>query len=115
MDTLIFAALIERPVQIESPDGATGETLHLQTDGQRVIAADPSSIVVSWFFDPGATGFRASVCQFGHFFASRESAAAWAEQYPQGGVPTLDEAMEAANGLVVEMVGGGDERNEGIS
>ena len=105
MDTLIFAALLERPVQIESPDGATGAPLRLETDGRRVIAADRPSIVVSWFFDPDATGLRASICQFGHFFASRESAAAWAEKYPQGGVLTLDEAMDASRSLVAEMFG----------
>lgn len=54
MDTLIFAVILDRPVQITSPDGATGEPLHLETDGQRVITADPPSIVVSWFVDPGA-------------------------------------------------------------
>jgi alkylmercury lyase len=105
MDTLIFAAFVDRPVQIQSPDGATGEPLRLETDGQRIIAADPPSIAVSWFFDAAATGFRASVCQFGHFFASRESAAEWAAKYPQGGVLTLDEAMDASRSLVAEMFG----------
>ena len=105
MDTLIFAAFVDRPVQIQSPDGATGEPLRLETDGQRIIAADPPSIAVSWFFDAAATGFRASVCQFGHFFASRESAAEWAAKYPRGGVLTLDEAMEASRSLVADMFG----------
>ena len=105
MDTLIFAAFVDCPVQIASPDGVTGEPLRLETDGGRIIAADPPSIAVSWFFDASATGFRASVCQFGHFFASRERAAEWAAKYPQGGVLTLDEAMEAARSLVAEMFG----------
>ena len=105
MDTLIFAAFLDRAAEIESPDGATGEPLRLETDGRQVVAADPASIVVSWFFDPATTGFRASVCQFGHFFASRESAAAWAASYPQGGVLTLDEAMDAARALVSDMFG----------
>jgi alkylmercury lyase len=108
MDTLIFAALLERPVQIESPDGATGEPLHLETDGVGVIAANPHAIVVSWFVDPTATGLRAATCQFGHFFASRQSAASWAERYPQGGVLTLDEAMEAARALASDVFGAGD-------
>ena len=103
MDTLIFAASLDRPVQIESPDGATGEVLHLETDGRRIVAADPPSIVVSWFVDPAGTGFRAATCQFGHFFASREGAAAWAAKYPQGGVLTLDEALDAARALVSDV------------
>jgi alkylmercury lyase len=108
MDTLIFAALLDRPVQITSPDGATGEPLHLETDGRRVITADPPSIVVSWFVDPAGTGLRAATCQFGHFFASRESAAAWAAKYPQGGVLALDEALDAARALVADMFEAGD-------
>jgi alkylmercury lyase len=108
MDTLIFAAIVDRPVQIQSPDGTTGLPLRLETDGQRIISADPPSIAVSWFFDPSATGFRASVCQFGHFFASAESAAEWAAKYPQGGVLTLDEAMDASRSLVADMFGPND-------
>lgn len=105
MDTLIFAAVLDRPVQIESPDGATGAPLRLETDGRRIVTADPPSIVVSWFFDPAGTGFRASICQFGHFFASRESAAAWAAKYQQGGVLGLDEALDASRALVADMFG----------
>jgi alkylmercury lyase len=108
MDTLIFAAYLDRVVHIESPDGATGEALRLEFDGRRVTAADPPSIVVSWFIDPAATGFRAAACQFGHFFASRESAAAWVAKYPQGGVLTLDEAIDAARALVSDMFGAED-------
>jgi alkylmercury lyase len=108
MDTLIFAAVLDRPVQIESPDGATGEPLRLETDGRHIVAADPASIVVSWFVDPAGTGFRAATCQFGHFFASRESAAAWAAKYPQGGVLSLDEALGAARALVADMFGAED-------
>jgi alkylmercury lyase len=105
MDTLIFAAVLDRPVKIQSPDGATGQSLRLETDGRRIIQADPPSIVVSWFFDPAATGFRASVCQFGHFFASTESAAAWAANYPQGGVLALDEALDAARAMAADVFG----------
>src|SRR5918999_3566297 len=105
MDTLIFAAVLDRPVQIESPDGATGRPLRLETDGRRILQADPPYIVVSWFFDPGASGFRASVCQFGHFFASRESAATWAAKYPQGGVMALDEALDAARAMAADVFG----------
>ncbi|MEX2547157.1 MAG: organomercurial lyase [Chloroflexota bacterium] len=84
------------PPEVESPDAATGEPLRIVADGRRILAADPSSIVISWFVDPLAEGVRAAACQYGHFFASPESAAAWLTRYPQGGVLSLDEAMEAA-------------------
>jgi alkylmercury lyase len=109
MDTLIFARLLDRPVQIESPDGETGIPLRLETDGSRIIAADPPSTVVSWYVDPTQTGIRASVCQFGHFFASREGAAAWAAKYPKGGVVNLEEALEGAGAIVSELFLMGDE------
>jgi alkylmercury lyase len=96
MDTLFFAAILDRRVEIESPDGTSGERLRIVADGRQILAADPPSIVVSWFVDPSAEGVRAAACQYGHFFASRESAAAWLAQYPDGGVLSLDEAMEAA-------------------
>jgi alkylmercury lyase len=108
MDTLMFAAFLDRPAQIESPDGATGEPLRLETDGRRIISADPPSIVVTWFVDPDATGLRAATCQFGHFFASPDSAAAWAAKYPQGGVLALDEALDAARALVADMFEAGN-------
>lgn len=96
MDTLFFAALLDRHVEVESPDGTTGTPLRFKADGRRIVAADPPSIVVSWFVDPSAEGVRAAACQFGHFFASRESAETWLATYPKGGVLSLDEALEAA-------------------
>jgi alkylmercury lyase len=96
MDTLFFAAILDRRVEVESPDGTTGEQLRFEADGRRILAANPPASVVSWFVDPTAEGVRAAVCQFGHFFASRESAEAWLARYPQGGILSLDEALDAA-------------------
>lgn len=96
MDTLFFAAILDRRVEVESPDGTTGAPLRFEADGRQILAADPPSIVVSWFVDPSAEGVRAAACQFGHFFTSRESAQAWLARYPQGGVLSLSEALEAA-------------------
>jgi alkylmercury lyase len=105
MDTLIAAAILDRPVRIESPDGATGEPLRLEADGRRILAADPPSIVVSWYVDPSGEGVRAAGCQFGHFFASRESAASWLAKYPQGGILSLDEAMNTGRRFASELFG----------
>jgi alkylmercury lyase len=95
MDTLFFAAILDRRVEVQSPDGATGDLLRIVTDGRRIITADPASIVVSWFVDPSAEGVRSAACQYGHFFASRESAAGWLAKYPKGGILSLDEALDA--------------------
>ena len=48
---------------------------------------------------------KASVCQFGHFFALPESAAAWAAKYPLGGVLALEEALDAARAMAADVFG----------
>ena len=51
------------------------------------------------------TSIRASMCQFGHFFASPAHAATWAAKYPQGGVMALDEALDAARAMAADVFG----------
>lgn len=107
MDTLIAAAILDRPVRIESPDGTTGEWLVVRANGGTVMTADPPSIVASWFVDPSGEGVRAAGCQFGHFFASPDSAASWLAKYPQGGILSLDEALATARRFASEQFGAG--------
>lgn len=107
MDTLIAVAILDRPVRIESPDGTTGEPLRIDADGGAILEAEPPSLVVSWYVDPAGEGVRSAGCQFGHFFASPESAAAWLAKYPQGGILSLDEAMDTARTFASEQFGAG--------
>jgi alkylmercury lyase len=37
---------------------------------------------------------RAEICHLGHFFSSREAAAAWLEAYPEGTLNTVEEDFE---------------------
>lgn len=105
MDTLIAVALLDRRVRIESPDGTTGAALRIEADGHSILAADPPTMVVSWYVDPVAEGVRAAGCQFGHFFASPDSAKAWLVKYPQGGILSLDEALDTARKFASEQFG----------
>jgi alkylmercury lyase len=105
MDTLFFAALLDRRLEVESPDGTTGEPVRFAADGRRILSADPPTAVVSWFVDPSGEGVRAAVCQFGQFFASRKNAEACLARYPQGGILTLDEALDAARHTAVAEFG----------
>lgn len=107
MDTLIAAAILDRPVRIESPDGTTGERLVVEADRGSILAADPPSIVVSWYVNPSGEGVRSAGCQFGQFFASPESAASWLATYPQGGILSLDEALSTARRFASEQFGAG--------
>jgi alkylmercury lyase len=105
MDTLIAVAVLDRPVRIASPDGSTGQPVRIEADGGRVVSAEPPSIVVSWYVDPAGEGVRAAGCQFGHFFASPDSAAAWLARFPQGWILSLDDAFETARRFVAEQFG----------
>lgn len=105
MDTLIAVAILDRPVRIESPDGAIGAPLQVEADGRRILAAHPPSIVVSWYVDPSGKGVRAAGCQFGHFFASPDSAKSWLAKFPQGGILSLDEAMTTGRRFASEQFG----------
>ena len=107
MDTLIAVAILDRRIRIDSPDGTTGVPLRIEANGHSILAADPSSMVVSWYVDPTGEGVRAAGCQFGHFFASPDSAKAWLARYPQGGILSLDEALDTARQFASEQFGAG--------
>ena len=107
MDTLIAVAILDRRIRIDSPDGTTGVPLRIEADGHSILAADPPSMVVSWYVDPTGEGVRAAGCQFGHFFASPDSAKAWLARYPQGGILSLDDALDTARQYASEQYGAG--------
>jgi alkylmercury lyase len=105
MDSLIAAAILDQKIHIESPDGTTGERLVIEADEQRIQAADPPSIVVSWYVDPSGQGVRSAGCQFGQFFGSPETAALWLARFPRGGILSLEEAFDTARRFVSESFG----------
>jgi alkylmercury lyase len=105
MDSMIAAAVLDQPIRIESPDSTTGQRLVIEAAERRIQAADPPSIVVSWYVDPSGKGVRSAGCQFGQFFASAETAASWLARFPRGGVLSLQEALDTARRFVSETFG----------
>ncbi|MDP8904095.1 MAG: organomercurial lyase MerB [Chloroflexota bacterium] len=104
MDTLAFAAILDRRLTIESADHASGEPIRIEVDGRRVLRAEPASAVVSWWVKASGEGVRDKLCNHGHFFTSRESAAGWLADRPGGHVLSLDEAFAAGRRMASEVL-----------
>jgi alkylmercury lyase len=105
MDTLVFAAILGRPVTIESRDPVTGAEVRIEADGRQVRSIKPHSAVVSWWVGPAGEAIRARLCNHGHFFASAESAAGWLAKRRGATLLSVDEAYGAGARLAAEVLG----------
>jgi alkylmercury lyase len=103
-DAILFPLVLGHTATIASHDPVGGANIRLTSGPQSVESCTPEGAVVS----SRSAGFttadvRGSICQYGHFFASRDTAAAYAARH--GGVPlailTPQEAFRVAQ-LVVE-------------
>jgi len=93
-DTLLFPAILGKPVRVESLCPTTNTVVRLTVDPQAgVTGLTPGTAVISI---PGsdemdAMRVRASCCNPGRFFASAEAAEDWLARYPTGTVlPVAD-------------------------
>ena len=103
-DAILFPLVLGHTATITSHDPVGGESIRLTIGPQGVESCAPESAVVL----SRSAGFptedvRGGICQYGHFFASRDTAAAYAARH--GGVPlailTPQEAFRVAQ-LVVD-------------
>lgn len=93
MDTLLFPAVLNRTVHIESTCPATGTTIRVTATPDGVTSVHPAEAVVSQLTPSEVSRIRANVCALGHFFASTEAARPWTEAHPDGfTVPIADSA-----------------------
>jgi alkylmercury lyase len=86
-DAILFPLVLGHTATIASPDPVSGEPVRLTISPQGVERCAPESAVVS----SRSAGFttedvRGSICQYGHFFASRDTAAAYRARH-SGSVP----------------------------
>ncbi|MBZ0149206.1 MAG: organomercurial lyase MerB [Pseudorhodoplanes sp.] len=83
LDTLFFPAVIGRPARVESPCATTGAPVRLTVDpAAGVTALDPATAVVSIVTPQQMSSIRASFCDPGHFFVSRDAASQWQARHP---------------------------------
>jgi alkylmercury lyase len=95
-DTLFLPALLDDQVQVESTCPMTGTEVRLTVAPERVLAAEPEDLWVS-FPAPGQTSTEdivESFCCHVHFLAGADSAGGWASARPGTFALEVDDAFE---------------------
>jgi len=95
-DAIIVPAMFGRTAVIESPDPISGEYVRLTVTPGGVERVEPATAVVSRRFVGGTfEDVRGTVCNYGHLFASPETASEYAARHSGARleVSTADEAF----------------------
>jgi len=95
-DTLFLPALLGQQARVESTCPVTGTEVRLSVGPDRVGAAQPTSLQVS-FPAPASTvtfDITASFCCHVHFLADQAAADAWVAENPKGLTLGLEDAVE---------------------
>ena len=95
-DAIIFPAMFGRTAVIESPDPISGQYVRLTVTPEGVERVEPTTAVVSRRFVGGTfENVRGTLCQYGHLFASPETASEYDARHSGAGleVSTVDEAF----------------------
>jgi alkylmercury lyase len=78
LDAIVFPLVFSHTATIASPDPVSDETIWLTIGPLGVESCEPEHAVVSSRSAGFATeDVRGSICQYGHFFASRDTASAY--------------------------------------
>lgn len=108
LDTLVFPALLGTPANVESTCAATGATIRVEVEPDRIVRVEPASAVVSIVRATSGSGIRASFCDQVHFFADAEVARDWLAEHPDGQVVPVAEAQRLGRPIIQSLpVGGG--------
>ncbi len=94
-DALMFPVLLNKAGIVESVCPATRTSIRVEVTPDGVRSVDPAEAVVSEVRPNRAVAdVRAEMCHLGHFFSSRDAAAAWFKAYPEGMLNTVAEDFE---------------------
>jgi len=105
-DTLMFPVLLGKPGLVESVCPVTRTPIQVRVAPDGVRSVDPHDAVVSAVRpDRRVENVRTEICHLGHFFSSREAAAAWLEANPQGMLHTVEEDFEIHRRVVEQQIG----------
>lgn len=108
-DTVLIAALLERPVTIRSRDHAAGRPVRVETGADRLVTVEPPTTVVSWVGQrrpEELAALRANFCEHIHFFGAADAAAGWLAGHPGGALLPVADAYEAARRLAAGLFAG---------
>jgi alkylmercury lyase len=87
---LEFPVVLGRSGVVKSTCPATRQPIRVAVTPERAERVEPSGAVVSLVWPDRVDDVRAEVCALGHFFASREAAAAWLAAHPEGMVHSVE-------------------------
>src|SRR6266699_4215426 len=96
-DTLTYPVELHLSAQVTSRCPVTGRSIHLTVTPEQVLDLDPAEAQVSLIVDVAAGcchNVREDVCNYGHFFASREAATQWQAAHRQAVILSVEEAYQ---------------------
>ena len=102
-DTLTYPVELHLSAQVTSRCPVTGSSIQLTVTPEQVLDLDPGEAQVSLVVDVAAEccyNVREDVCNYGHFFASREAALLWQAAHRQVVILSVKEAYQV--GKLVE-------------
>jgi alkylmercury lyase len=102
-DTLTYPVELHLSAQVTSRCPITGSSIHLTVTPEQVLDLDPGEAQVSLVVDVAPEccyNVREDVCNYGHFFASREAALLWQAAHRQAVILSVEEAYQV--GRLVE-------------
>jgi alkylmercury lyase len=102
-DTLTYPVELHMSARITSRCPVTGRSIQLMVTPEQVLDLDPGEAQVSLVVDVAPEccyNVREDVCNYGHFFASREAALLWQAAHRQAVILSVEEAYQV--GRLVE-------------
>ncbi len=96
-DTVTYPVAQHLSAQVTSRCPVTGRSIHLTVTPEQVLDLDPAEAQVSLVVDVAAGcchNVREDVCNYGHFFASREAATQWQAAHRQAVILSVEEAYQ---------------------
>ncbi len=96
-DTLTYPVDLHLSAQVTSRCPVTGSSIQLTVTPEQVLDLDPGEAQVSLVVDVAAeccSNVREDVCNYGHFFASREAATKWQAAHQEAVILSVEEAYQ---------------------
>ena len=96
-DTMTYPVELQLSAQVTSRCPVTRSSIHLIVTPEQVLDLDPAEAQVSLVVDVAAGcrhNVREDVCNYGHFFASREAAFLWQAAHQEAVILSVEEAYQ---------------------
>jgi len=99
-----FPILLNTDGVVESTCPVTGQPIRVEVTPASVRRVDPPDAVVSEVRpEQRVADVRAEICSLGSFFSSREAAAGWLAEHPEGQLNSVEEDFELHRRVLTEL------------